>query len=97
MRHLTPRRPWFPSRARALRCLSSRVGAVPAYSVQDELKEGKLVQLFAHYPLEATNVFVVYPSRQFVDAKIKTFVDHLIVSLKQKLDLRAEHATADIA
>jgi len=73
------------------------VGAVPAYSVQDELKEGKLVQLFAHYPLEATNVFVVYPSRQFVDAKIKTFVDHLIVSLKQKLDLRAEHATADIA
>lgn len=64
------------------------VGAVPTYSVIDELREGKLVQLFPDYPLQTTNVFVVYSSRQFVDAKIKTFVEFLIVSLKQKLDLR---------
>lgn len=64
------------------------VGAVPTYSVVDELKEGKLVQLFPEYPLQTTNVFVVYPSRQFVDAKIKTFVEFLFLSLKQELDLR---------
>jgi DNA-binding transcriptional LysR family regulator len=69
------------------------VGAVPTYSVVDELKEGKLVQLFPEYPLQTTNVFVVYPSRQFVDAKIKTFVEFLIVSLKQKLDLRVTNLT----
>ncbi|MGF6857056.1 DNA-binding transcriptional LysR family regulator [Paraburkholderia sp. CI3] len=64
------------------------VGAVPTYSVVDELREGKLVQLFPEYPLQTTNVFVVYSSRQFVDAKIKTFVEFLVVALKQKIDLR---------
>jgi DNA-binding transcriptional LysR family regulator len=73
------------------------VGAVPTYSVVDELKEGKLVQLFPEYPLQTTNVFVVYPSRQFVDAKIKTFVEFLIVSLKRKLDLRIADLTVDSA
>jgi DNA-binding transcriptional LysR family regulator len=73
------------------------VGAVPTYSVVDELREGKLVQLFPDYPLQPTNVFVVYPSRQFVDAKIKTFVEFLSVSLKQKLDLRIANLTVDPA
>ncbi|WP_260854256.1 LysR family transcriptional regulator [Paraburkholderia sp. BCC1886] len=62
------------------------VGAVPTYSVIEELKEGKLVQLFPEYPLQATNVFVVYPSRHFIDAKIRTFVEFLVVALKQKID-----------
>lgn len=69
------------------------VGAVPTYSVADELREGKLVRLFPDYPLQTTNVFVVYPSRQFVDAKIKTFVQFLILALKQKLDLRIANLT----
>jgi DNA-binding transcriptional LysR family regulator len=74
------------------------VGAIPTYSIADELMEGKLVQLFPEYPLQTTNVFVVYPSRQFVDAKIKTFVDFLNLSLKQKLDLRITNlAVADLA
>jgi DNA-binding transcriptional LysR family regulator len=64
------------------------VGAVPTYSVVDELREGKLVQLFPDYPLQTTNVYVVYPSRQFVDAKIKTFVEFLVVALKRKIDLQ---------
>jgi DNA-binding transcriptional LysR family regulator len=64
------------------------VGAVPTYSVADDIKEGKLVQLFPDYPLEAVNVFAVYPSRQYVDAKVKTFVEFLTTCLRQKLDLQ---------
>jgi hypothetical protein len=60
----------------------------------DDIKEGKLVQLFPEYPLQTTNVFVMYPSRRFVDAKIKTFVEFLTVSLKEKLDLRIENLAA---
>ena len=70
------------------------VGAVPTYSVVDDIKEGKLVQLFPEYPLQTTNVFVIYPSRRFVDAKIKTFVEFLTVSLKGKLDFRIENLAA---
>ncbi|MGF6774801.1 DNA-binding transcriptional LysR family regulator [Paraburkholderia sp. GAS199] len=40
------------------------VGAVPTYSVADDIREGKLVHLFPDYPLQDTNMFVVYPSRQ---------------------------------
>jgi DNA-binding transcriptional LysR family regulator len=64
------------------------VGTVPTYSVADELRDGMLVQLFPDYPLQTTNVYVIYSSRQFVDAKIKTFVDFMVVALKQKLDMR---------
>ena len=67
------------------------VGAVPTYSVVDDIEEGKLVQLFPEYPLQTTNVFVMYPSRRFVDAKIKTFVEFLTMSLKEKLELRIEN------
>jgi DNA-binding transcriptional LysR family regulator len=77
------------------------VGAVPTYSVADELEEGKLVQLFPDYRLQTTNVYVVYPSRQFVDAKIKTFVEFLVVALKRKLDFQiaklASSAASEIA
>lgn len=38
-----------------------------------------------------SGVNVMYPSRRFVDAKIKTFVEFLTVSLKGKLDLRIEN------
>jgi DNA-binding transcriptional LysR family regulator len=64
------------------------VGAVPTYSVAQDIKEGKLVQLFPGYPLENVNVFAIYPSRQYVDAKVKTFVEFLTTSLRQKLDVQ---------
>jgi len=64
------------------------VGAVPTYSVAQDITEGKLVQLFPGYPLENVNVFAIYPSRQYVDAKVKTFVEFLTTSLRQKLDVQ---------
>lgn len=64
------------------------VGAVPTYSVAEDIKEGKLVQLFPGYPLENVNVFAIYPSRQYVDAKVKTCVEFLTTSLRQKLDVQ---------
>ncbi|WP_235012067.1 hypothetical protein [Caballeronia catudaia] len=44
------------------------------------------VDLFPDYPLQGASVYAVYPSRQHVDAKIRTFVEFLSASLKDKFD-----------
>jgi DNA-binding transcriptional LysR family regulator len=62
------------------------VGAMPHYFVADDIRDGRLVRLFPDYPLMSASVYAVYPSRQHVDAKIRTFVDFLATSLKDKFD-----------
>ncbi|WP_250516437.1 LysR family transcriptional regulator [Caballeronia sp. INDeC2] len=62
------------------------VSAMPHYFVADDIKAGRLVRLFPDYPLLGASVYAVYPSRQHVDAKIRTFVEFLATSLKDKFD-----------
>ncbi|SAL31182.1 LysR family transcriptional regulator [Caballeronia cordobensis] len=62
------------------------VSAMPHYFVADDIRAGRLVRLFPDYPLQGASVYAVYPSRQHVDAKIRTFVEFLSASLKEKFD-----------
>ncbi|KAF1036572.1 MAG: HTH-type transcriptional regulator DmlR [Burkholderia lata] len=61
------------------------VGVLPLHCVADDLREGRLVPLFPDHALEDTSIFMVYPCRQFLDAKIATFVDFLTVRLREVL------------
>ncbi|WP_250485788.1 LysR family transcriptional regulator [Caballeronia sp. GaOx3] len=69
------------------------VCAMPHYFVADDIKAGRLVRLFPDYPLLGANVYAVYPSRQHVDAKIRTFVDCLSTSLKNAFDAAPPEST----
>lgn len=53
------------------------IGIQPIASAVDGLKAGTLVRVLPEYRLEQLNLFAIYPSRKFVDAKIKTWVDFL--------------------
>jgi DNA-binding transcriptional LysR family regulator len=53
------------------------VGLLPGYSAVDGLRSGELVRVLPEYTSQHTNVFAVYPSRQYLDAKIRTWVDFL--------------------
>lgn len=53
------------------------VAALPLYCVSDDLHKARLVQVFPEYRLQSTPVCAIYASRQYLDAKIKTFVDFL--------------------
>ncbi|RON57852.1 LysR family transcriptional regulator [Pseudomonas frederiksbergensis] len=53
------------------------IGIQPIASAVGGLKSGSLVRVLPDYHLEEFNLFAIYPSRKFVDAKIKTWVDFL--------------------
>lgn len=53
------------------------IGIQPIASAVDGLRAGTLVRVLPDYHLEELNLFAIYPSRKFVDAKIKTWVEFL--------------------
>jgi DNA-binding transcriptional LysR family regulator len=50
------------------------------------VRAGTLVRVLPDYHTQARNVYAVYSSRQFVDAKIKRFVDALKTQVGGELD-----------
>jgi DNA-binding transcriptional LysR family regulator len=53
------------------------VGALPAYSAIRGLRDGTLARVLPGYIMRPLKVFVLYASSRYLDAKIKTWVDHL--------------------
>lgn len=66
------------------------IGLLAAFSAINDLRDGKLVRVLPEYHTHERNVYVVYPSRQFVDAKIKRFVDMLKIHVGEQLHSFAE-------
>ncbi|SAL45921.1 LysR family transcriptional regulator [Caballeronia peredens] len=73
------------------------VSAMPHYFVADDIRAGRLVRLFPDHALQNASVFAVYPSRQHVDAKIRTFVEFLATSFRDKFDVKPQHAARAMA
>ena len=64
---------------------SMGMGVLPIYSAIDGLRDGSLVRVMPEYRLQELNLYAIYPSRQYLDAKIKTWVEYLRNSLPEIL------------
>ncbi len=53
------------------------VTLLPTFIVGPELKAGRLVQVLERYCPSEISVYAVFPSRRYVSAKVRTFVDYL--------------------
>lgn len=53
------------------------IGLLPGYSAADGLRSGELVRVLPEHTAQHMNVYAVYPSRQYLDAKIRTWVEFL--------------------
>lgn len=53
------------------------IGVLPIYSAVDGLRDGSLVRVLPAYRLQRLNAYALYASRQYLDAKIKTWVAYL--------------------
>lgn len=51
------------------------IGALPTLAARTSLRSGSLVRVLPDYHLQTLNIYAVYASRQYVDAKIKTWVE----------------------
>lgn len=53
------------------------IGMLPLYAAIDGLRDGSLVRILPQYTLQRMNIYALYPSRKFIDAKTRTWVEFL--------------------
>jgi len=53
------------------------IGTLPVYSAHASLQDGTLLRVLPEYRLQGLNVYALYPSRQYLDAKIRTWIAYL--------------------
>jgi DNA-binding transcriptional LysR family regulator len=73
------------------------IGAIPMQAVSASLRNGSLIRVLPDYHLQRLNLYAIYASRQYLDAKIKTWVDFLrgwIVGALNTDELGIGHAIA---
>ncbi len=61
------------------------IGPLPLYLARTGLQDGSLLRVLPEYKLQSLNVYALYPSREYLDAKIKTWIAHLRETLPEML------------
>jgi DNA-binding transcriptional LysR family regulator len=54
------------------------IGQVMALGIQDDLDQGRLVELFPDWPGEMFPLYALYPSRHHPPAKVRAFIDFVL-------------------
>ena len=52
--------------------LGMGVGLLPYYSASQAMQEGRLCRLLAPHRLRQREIYAIYPSRHYLDAKVRT-------------------------
>jgi DNA-binding transcriptional LysR family regulator len=53
------------------------IGTLPLYAAIDGLRDGSMVRVLPEFTLQQMNIYALYPSRKFIDAKTRTWVEFL--------------------
>ena len=61
------------------------IGPLATYSALEGIRRGSLVRVLPEYQLQTLNVYAIYPSKRYVDAKVRAFLEHLRSSLSPAL------------
>lgn len=67
------------------------VGAIPLYACRKSLEEGSLIRVLPEHTLYPLGIYALYPSRQYLDAKTRTWLEFLRDFLAHNLK-RDEHS-----
>lgn len=65
------------------------IGFLPSTLVRDDVHDGRLVRLLGDYRLPNSAFQIVYASRQYLPAKVRTFIDHLVSWFGDETSLRS--------
>lgn len=61
------------------------IGVLPTYSAIDALRAGTIIRVLPQYSLQHMGVYALYSSRQYIDAKISTWIDWVQQSVTQAM------------
>jgi DNA-binding transcriptional LysR family regulator len=70
------------------------IGIQPVASAAEGLRAGTLVRVLPDYHFEELSVFAIYPSRKFMDAKIRTWIEFLKHAIPEALGLDEQAASS---
>ena len=60
-------------------CLDGQgITRLPRFNLNGEIEQGRLVELFPEYGRASIDVYIIYPSRQHLSAKVRCFVDFIV-------------------
>ncbi len=63
-------------------CLAGQgITRVPMFNLNGEIERGELVPLFNDFPARVIDVFLIYPSRQHMSSKVRSFIDFMATAL----------------
>ena len=57
------------------------ISFLPWFILTDELETGQLVELFSDLPKLPIGIYMVYPSRKHMSAKVRSFIDFVMERL----------------
>jgi len=61
--------------------LGMGIGLLPFYSATQAIEQGRLCRLLAPHRLRQREIYAIYPSRHYLDAKVRTWLDFLKAQL----------------
>jgi DNA-binding transcriptional LysR family regulator len=70
------------SAIRRMVLLEQGVALLPHFLVKQDLREGRLWQLFSEWQSRANCIYALYPSRRFVPAKLRLFLDEVTQAMQ---------------
>lgn len=65
----------------ALAVAGQGICRLPCFCLSDEIETDQLVELFPDYPKPEIGIYMVYPSRKHISAKVRSFIDFIIAEL----------------
>jgi DNA-binding transcriptional LysR family regulator len=68
---------------RQLALLGNGVAILPSYLIGRDMAQGRFVRLLPEYRLPRVDINIAYPSRHYLPAKVRTFIDHLVEHFSQ--------------
>lgn len=59
------------------------IARVPDFLFTDEFDTGELVELFPDYQRSPIDIYLIYPSRKHMSAKVRSFIDYVVKVLEE--------------
>ncbi|WP_281556847.1 LysR family transcriptional regulator [Thalassomonas sp. RHCl1] len=73
-----------PQAVREISIAGGGIGMIPAFIVEDALKDGRLIQVLPECTTLEFGLFAIYPHRQYVPRKVRCFLDFVMAELSRK-------------
>jgi len=59
------------------------IARVPEFLFTDQFEKGELVELFPDYQRSPIDIYLIYPSRKHMSAKVRSFIDYVVKVLEE--------------